>query len=65
MSTQQWQRTLGFMALFLSLAWFALGFTPDSSLATDGIDDYFPPPTPCEIAAAVRQACLANSDALR
>ncbi|MBL4702638.1 MAG: hypothetical protein JKX85_15435 [Phycisphaeraceae bacterium] len=65
MSTQQWQRTLGFMALFLSLAWFALGFTPGSSLTTDGIDDYFPPPTESEIAAFVRQACRANSDVQR
>ena len=54
MSTQQWHRTLTFMALFLGLAWFAMGFSPDQSMATDGFTDYFPPPTQHEINSVLR-----------
>ena len=48
MSTQQWRKTLIFMSLFLTVAWSALGFTPDKSLAVGDVD-YFPAPTQQEI----------------
>lgn len=54
MSTQQWQRTLSFMTLFLGIAWSAIGFAPTSSQAIEQID-YFPPPAKAEIKAILKQ----------
>lgn len=53
MSTQQWRKTLIFMSLFLSIAWSAMGFTPDRSFAVEETD-YFPAPTQAEIQAILQ-----------
>tara|TARA_Y100000589_G_scaffold331136_1_gene383421 strand:+ start:903 stop:1085 length:183 start_codon:yes stop_codon:yes gene_type:complete len=43
-----------FMFLFLTVAWSALGFTPDKSMALEQELNYFPAPTAQEIQAVLK-----------